>query len=79
MSAASPVIRSTATDLEHLLQSPLSVMNKDVSILTASKHYLENPVTAELKDLVQELCHNKFALGLMCNELTLLSVATRSP
>ncbi len=77
MHAAAPAIRVVAGDLEHLLQSPLSVMNKDVSILTASKHYLENPATAELGDLIQELCHNEFALGLMCNELTLLSGAIK--
>ncbi|MGH2637797.1 MAG: hypothetical protein ACRDF4_00690 [Rhabdochlamydiaceae bacterium] len=70
ISAASPAIRSIANDLEHLLQSPLF---NDVSILTASNNYLKNPSTAELSNLVQELCHNKLALGLMCVELTLLS------
>lgn len=78
MNAASPKLRNAAGDLEHLLQSPLSVMNKEVSILTASKHHLENPATSELKDLVQELCNNQLALGLMCNELTILSGAIKS-
>lgn len=77
--AASPAIRTTASDLENLLKSPLSVSNKEVSILTASKHYIENPTTAELGDLVRELCHNELALGLMCKELTLLSSAIKNP
>jgi hypothetical protein len=79
MDAASPAIRSTAGDLEHLLTSPLSVMNKEVSILAASQHYLDNPATAELSDLVQVLCNNKLALGLMCKELSLLSSAANNP
>lgn len=75
MHAASPALRGAADDLEKLLQSPLSVpgMPDNVSILTAAQHYLSDPATAELGPLVQELCLNSFALGLMCNELTLLS------
>lgn len=76
MGAASPALRSTATDLEHLLQSPLY---KDVSILDASKHYLENPSTEELPALVNDLQHNALALGLMRKELTLLSGSLKNP
>ncbi len=77
MHAASPALRSTASDLEHLLTAPVSVMNKEVSILTACEHYRDNP--EELNALVQELCHNPDALRVMCNELTLLSGAVRNP
>ncbi len=75
MHAASPVLRTAASDLENLLQSPLSVkgITSTVSILTASEHYLKNPATAELGPLVQELCHNVYALERMRNELSLLS------
>jgi hypothetical protein len=76
MGAASSTLRSTAADLEHLLQSPLY---KDVSILNASKHYLENPSTEELPALVQDLQHNELALGLMRKELTLLSGSLKNP
>lgn len=80
MSAASPALRGAADDLEKLLQSPLSVpgMPGNVSILTAAEHYLSDPATAELGPLVQELCYNHFALGIMCNELTLLSGSIKS-
>lgn len=71
---ASPAIKGTAEDLEKLLKSPLPVSeSKDVSILTAAEHYLENPSTAELGPLVKELCHNSFALKVMHDELTILS------
>lgn len=81
MHAASPALRQTADDLENLLKSPLAVtgMPKEISILTASEHYLNDPATAELGPLVQELCHNNLALGLMCNELTLLSNSIKNP
>lgn len=79
--AASPALRGVADDLEKLLESPLSVsgMPENVSILTASEHYLNDPATAELGPLVQELCHNSFALGVMCAELTLLSGSIKNP
>lgn len=81
MDAASPKLRSIGIDLEHLLQSPLSVttMNQEVSILNASEHYLENPSTAELGPLIQELRHNHEALVVMRNELILLSDAVKNP
>lgn len=81
MHATSPTLRTIGTDVEHLLQSPYSVptMDQDVSILKASEHYLENPSTAELGPLIQELRHNPNALVVMCNELTLLSGAIKNP
>ena len=76
MHAASTAIRSTAGDLDKLLLAPIS---NEVSILKASEHYLENPANVELGDLVQELCNNSLALGLMCNELALLSGSIKNP
>jgi hypothetical protein len=72
--AVSPAIKNAADDLEKILKSPLS---ENISILVAAKHYLENPETAELKPLVEELCHNSFALELMRNELTLLASSVK--
>lgn len=74
--AASPALRRAATDLEKLLQSPPST--NTVSLLKASEDYLANPTNTELKELVQELGHNSFALGLMRNELSLLSGEIRA-
>ena len=78
MQAASQTLRSTAGDLEHLLQSPLSTPNNTVSLLKASEDYLANPENTELKELVQELGHNSLALGLMRNELSILSGEIRT-
>ncbi len=78
MQAASPALRSTAGDLEHLLKSPLSTPNNTVSLLKASEDYLANPTNTELKELVQELGHNSLALGLMRKELTILSGEIRA-
>jgi len=78
MQAASPTLRSTAGDLEHLLKSPLSTPNNTVSLLKASEDYLANPTNTELKELVQELGHNNLALGLMRNELSILSGEIRA-
>jgi mevalonate kinase len=79
MNATSPTIRTIASDLEHLLQSPHSVMNQEVSILRAAEHYLANHSNEELKGIVRVLSHNQLALGVMCNELSLLSTAAKSP
>ncbi len=79
MHAASPALRTTAGDLEHLLQSPYSTEHHTVSLLKASEDYLQDHGNAELPELIQELCHNQLALGLMCNELSLLSGTIKNP
>lgn len=79
MHAASPALRSTAGDLEHLLQSPYSTQHHTVSLLKASEDYLQDPANAELPELIAELSHNQLALGLMCNELSLLSGTIKNP
>lgn len=81
MHAASPIIRTAADGLEKMLTAPLSVaeMPKQVSILTAAEHYLNDPATAELGPLVQELCQNEYALHAMCRELTDLSAEIKNP
>lgn len=79
MHAASPALRSTAGDLEHLLQSPYSTEHHTVSLLRASEDYLKDRANAELPELIQELSQNQLALGLMCNELSLLSGTIKNP
>lgn len=77
MTAASPLLRTTATDLEHLLNAPVSVKDKSVSILEASEHYTENP--SDLTALIDELRQNKDAFQLMRQELSILSTDAKKP
>lgn len=79
MHAAPPALRTIAGDLEHLLQSPYSTEHHTVSLLKASEDFLQDPANAELPELIQELSHNQLALGVMCNELSLLSGTIKNP
>ncbi len=81
MTAASPVIKKAAADLEKLLETPVSIPEKPqgVSILTAAQHYMDNPTTAELEPLIKELYKNSLALKCMREELNLLSNSIKNP
>jgi len=61
--------------VETILTQPLSVpgLPKAVSLLEASKHYLANPSSPELKKILETFLRHPAALEIMLQEFKLLS------
>jgi len=61
--------------VETILTQPLIIpgLQKSVSLLEASKHYLENPASPELKKMLETFLRHPAALEIMLQEFKLLS------
>jgi hypothetical protein len=61
--------------VETILTQPLSIpgLQKNVSLLEASKHYLADPTSVELKKMLETFLRNPAALEIMLQEFKLLS------
>lgn len=61
--------------VETILKQPLSIpgLPKNVSLLEASKSYLADPSSPELKKMIETFLHHPAALEIMLQEFKLLS------
>ena len=61
--------------VETILTQPLVIpgLPKGVSLLEASKHYLENPTSPELKKMLETFLRHPAALEIMLEEFKLIS------
>jgi hypothetical protein len=61
--------------VETILTQPLSIpgLPKNISLLEASKHYLENPSSPELKKMLETFLQHPAALQIMLQEFNLLA------
>ena len=61
--------------VETILTQPLSIpgLQKNVSLLEASKQYLADPSSPELKKMLETFLHHPAALEIMLQEFKLLS------
>jgi len=61
--------------VETILTQPLSIpgLPKSISLLDASKHYLDDPTSPELKKMLETFLHHPAALEIMLQEFKLLS------
>jgi hypothetical protein len=61
--------------VETILTQPLSIpgLPKNISLLEASKHYLADPKSPELKKMIETFLRNPAALEIMLQEFKLLS------
>ena len=68
-------LRDAGEIVENILSQPLSVtgLSKNISLLEASKIYLDNPASPELKKVVETFLQYPDALQVMLQELKLLA------
>lgn len=68
-------LRDAGEIVENILTQPLSIsgLQKNISLLEASKIYLENPSSPELKKVVETFLQYPDAFKLMVQELKLLA------
>lgn len=61
--------------VETILTQPLSVpgLPQAISLFEASKHYLENPTSPELKKILETFLRHPAALEIMLQEFKLIS------
>jgi hypothetical protein len=68
-------LRDAGEIVENILSQPLSItgVEKPISLLEASKIYLDNPASPELKKVVETFLQYPEAFQLMQQEMTLLA------